>query len=436
MQMAAENRMTLLEYQTLLGNTIRMNPQLQGVWVLAELSDVRVAGGHCYMELIEKDAAGQTRAKMRAMIWQSNFRMLRSRFYEATGRDIVTGLKVLVRGSATHHQLYGLSFTIADIDPNYTLGDMERLRREIIERLHREGVDNYNKSLPFPEAPQKIAVVSADGAAGYGDFMNQLGNNREGFALYPLLFPAVMQGERTAPSVMAALDRIEQALDFWDCVVIIRGGGATTDLNGFDNLELARRVATFPIPVVAGIGHERDRTVLDELACVRCKTPTASAEFLIDRLRAARDKALELVQRVAKYAADRLNGEHLRLSNLEQTLPARVKQNVLQQNLRLERLGAAMQRGIALRISREQDKATRVAARLQSAVAQTFTKASMRLDRTEALLRVLSPENTLRRGYSITRVNGHAVRHPENIPPGTLVETRLEGGSFKSKVVE
>lgn len=431
----SKGAVTLLEFQQMISNTIRMKPELQARWVIAELSDVRVSGGHCYMELVEKDSAGGTRAKMRAMIWSSLFMGLRSKFHAATGSDIRSGLKVMVHGSANHHNVYGLSFVISDIDPSYTMGDMERLRREILDRLVREGVAGSNRSLGLPPVLQRIAVISAPGAAGYGDFMNQIGLNPDGFVIYPMLFPAVMQGDRTVPSVLDCLYRIEQALDFWDCVVIIRGGGATTDLNGFDNYELARRVATFPVPVVVGIGHERDRTVLDELACVRCKTPTAVAAFIIDRMRDYYARVADLVRRVARYDREALKGEHMRLSNLEQTVPSLVKQKVMRERLRIRDLVAGVERGAASRVRREETRLDKDLLRIFSATSGAVRREEMRLEKLDSMVRVLSPENILRRGYSITRIGGKSIRDASVVKPGEVIETRLANGTLLSKTV-
>lgn len=426
--------LTLSQLQAEVGNAIRMNRATQNVWVKAEFSDLRVVGGHCYMELLEKDEAGSTRAKLRAMIWSSHLGKLRRRFFEATGRDLGSGMKVLVYGSVTHHNLYGLSFTISDIDPSYTLGDMERLRREILEKLHREGILNSNKNLQMPEAPQRIAVISAPGAAGYGDFMNQIESNPDGFAIYTKLFSAVMQGERTAPSVMAALEKVEMTLDIWDCVVIIRGGGATTDLNGFDNYELARRVATFPLPVVVGIGHERDRTVLDDIACVRCKTPTAVAGYIIDALRVSYTGVRELVRRIAKYGSDAMRGEHLRLSHLAQSIPAIAENRLLTARNRLTRTVSALESATHRRFTKEEGNLQRSALRIESAIARAKSREELRLKRLQDLIRVLSPDNTLKRGFSITRINGHAISSAEDVKKGEIIETTFYNGKILSRV--
>ena len=426
--------LTLSQFQRLVGNTLRTNPALQQAWVVAELSDVRVNGGHCYMELIEKDDRGGMRAKMRAMIWRSVFEPLNRRFREATGSAIGNGMKVLVCGSVNHHEVYGLSFVISAIDPRFTLGDMERLRREILDRLRREGVSELNRRLPVPVLPQRIAVISSAGAAGYGDFINQIESNSRGYAVYPMLFPAILQGDRTVPTVLVALDWVEHTRQFWDCVVIIRGGGATTDLNSFDNYDLARRVCTFPLPVVVGIGHERDRTVLDELACVRCKTPTAVAAWILEQLDNAWARTCDSCTRIARYAADAVKGEHLRLARAESSLPPLVATRTMRARMELERIGNRMATALQGKSSQQRNMLQLKVGRLESAARAIIANAGARIEKLESLQRVLSPENTLRRGYSITRINGHAVTHAGDVAPGDIVETTLMDGTLISKV--
>lgn len=426
--------LSLTQYQQMLGQAIRMNPQLQGVWVVAELSDVRINGGHCYMELVEKDSAGATCAKLRAMIWSSSLHGLRRKFFEATGKDISTGMKVMVRGSASHHNLYGLSFTISDIDPSYTIGDIERLRREILERLRREGLLNLNRNQQLPKLLQRIAVVSAVGAAGYGDFINQLQSTPEGFKFYPFLFQAFMQGDKVSSSVSAALEMIESTIDLWDCVVIIRGGGSTTDLNGFDNYELARAVATFPLPVIVGIGHERDRTVLDEIACVRCKTPTAVAAWLIDAMRVNWTAIRDYSKRIYNYSSESLRGENYRLQTIEAALPARIKNGLLTAEKRLTENLHRLERALSGRTSNERGRVDRIGYRLESALKQFTERPKMKLQQLESMLRLLSPENILKRGYSITRVNGKAVLQVDDLFAGEVIETQVYGGRIYSNI--
>lgn len=425
---------TLTELQRMVGNTIRQNPALQGVWVVAELADVRQSGGHCYMELIEKDEGGTTRAKLRAMIWSNTYLVLRRRFHNETGREISSGMKVLLRGTANHHELYGLSFTIQDIDTSYTLGDMERLRREILSKLEKEGVLGRNRALKFPAMPQRIAVISAPGAAGYGDFMNQLTGNPEGFIFYPYLFNAVMQGDRTVPTVLEALDIVEETASFWDCVVIIRGGGATSDLNAFDNYELAHRIATFKLPVVVGIGHERDRTVLDEIACVRCKTPTAVAAFLHDRLEESWTNICQAGRRIVEFAEEALKGERMRLSQVEMGLPARVSNRTIRTRMDLQRKASTIAQKLAQKTPQEKGRLIALVSRIENSVNNRLRDAGHAQERLTSMVRVLNPYNTLKRGYSITRVNGHAVTDISAIKAGNAIETTLLGGKVVSEV--
>lgn len=447
--------MSLSQFSTLVGNAIRRVPELQGAWVAAELSDLRYSGGHCYMELVEKDARGVTIAKMRANIWAGRAVYIRDKFLRATGRELASGIKVMLYGQASFHNQYGLSFNVGDIDPAYTMGDMERLRREIIDRLVKEGLAGRNRLLPPPALPRRIAVISASGAAGYGDFINQLENNPDGFKIYPFLFEASMQGERTSASVRAALDRIEQTVDLWDCVVIIRGGGATTDLNGFDDYELARRVATFSLPVVVGIGHERDRTVLDELACVRCKTPTAVAAWIVDTMRAAWQKAGMLAEGIVRYTADRLAGERQRLSGLEALVPALASQRIAKAHALLHNVASRLPAIASARTARARawldarseliraasDSRTRAASRQVDDLRDSISRlagerllgASRRLDTFSQVIDALSPANTLRRGYSVTRVGGRALTDASAVEPGAILETTLHTGTLVSR---
>lgn len=449
--------LTLSGLNALVGNAVRMERRVQGVWVVAELSDLRQSGSHFYAELIEKDSRGATVARLRANLWAGTATDVRRKFYESTGRDIAGGLKVMLYGSVTHHPLYGLSFNIQDIDPSYTLGDLERLRREILETLAREGILEANRQIPVPEAPQKIAVISAAGAAGYGDFTDQLASSPEGFRFYPLLFGAVMQGERTASSVISALDSIEMSIDFWDAVVIIRGGGSTSDLNGFDNLELARRVATFPLPIIVGIGHERDRTVLDDIACVRCKTPTAVAACLIDALRKALSACYDNVDKISRLASSRLEGDIRRLSATGTIIPALLRQRLTSAGLNLQNIAHRLPAAVGAQTSRQQSRLAslgsglgvsakgkisagerRIAdlSRIMAAAAPMVMAArSRKLEYLGKMVEALSPQNTLRRGYSITRVAGKAVSSVSSLKPGDILETTLPDGTISSKVV-
>lgn len=447
----------LSQFTMAITNAVASSPSLMGAWVIAELSDVRTSGGHCYMELIEKNEAGQTIAKLRANIWRSTYIQLRQKFYNATQRDITTGIKALVRGSATHHSLYGLSFNITDIDPSYTLGDMERLRREIIMRLQKEGVAQKNKMLKLPMAPQKIAVISAEGAAGYGDFINHLCNNSEGFVFYPHLFPCMMQGDKVSVSIRKALQIIESTADIWDCVAIIRGGGATTDLNGFDDYELAKAVACCGIPVIVGIGHERDRNVLDEIAHTSLKTPTAVAGFFIDNLRNAYDNMLFLADRIRVYSAELMRGEERRLSTVQGLIPQLalrrledskshlkalsgklplVTQGIVsKENIKLDSLKNIINNLTSTQLTKEELKLRNYVSLINNLINSRIESAKNKINSLDTLIKVLDPKNTIKRGYSITRINGISIKHISEITPGDLISTTLVDGEIKSKVL-
>ena len=449
---------TLSQFASMVGNAVRRDPLLQGTWVLAELSDFRVgAGGHCYMELIEKDSRGTTIAKMRANMWANTAAAVMPRFQAATGRTLGSGLKVMMYGSATYHPNFGFSFSIADIDPSFTMGDLERLRREILMRLHKEGVLTRNKELPVPIAPQRIAVISSPTAAGYGDFINHLNSSAEKFVFYPVLIPALMQGDKTASSVLEALDYIESCVDLWDVVVIIRGGGSTTDLNGFDDYELARRVATFSLPVIVGIGHERDRTVLDDIAAVRCKTPTAVAGWLTDSLREAWNKAALLTEKVLDDAAEIVKAEYGRFMNLEALVPVMVQKRVADHRLRLADIAAAIPGNaariltsarakldttlqlipmtVANRTNVERTHLDYIEQNLRREIVSKIEKESRHLESIGSVVSAIDPASTLRRGFSITRIDGKAVTSASEVAEGAVVETTLMQGVIKSRVI-
>ena len=449
--------LSLRQYTSEIANSIRTNPVLQSRWVIAELSDVSERGGHCYMELVEKDDRGVTIARLRGTIWANNFAYkIKPKFEQITGQKFKSGLKVMLFGSASFHEQYGLSFNITDVDPSFTIGDMERIRREIIETLTREGVVNCNRMLQMPRVPQRIAIISAKGAAGYGDFMNQLQSNPVGFKFYTHLFEATMQGETTSNSVIKALNDIEMTIDLWDCVVIIRGGGATSDLNGFDNLELARRVATFALPVVVGIGHERDRTVLDDIANVRVKTPTAAAEWLIMCAQHTLDQALALANQVARYVKDRTSGASKQLSHIEGTIPIIAKQQIIKSKSNLAAIASALpymtknkilsanrtidalardvQHSAIGKISAAQTYLKTMSDALANAAPKAIANQDKRLKALENIVEALSPQKTLKRGFSLTKVNGKTVKSIDQLADNDVITTYLADGEITSVV--
>ncbi len=414
------------------------SPGLRDVWVTAELSDFRRSGGHCYMELMEKiEPTGAVAARMRGIIWANQAPRICSKFVAVTGQQLATGLKVMVRGTVNYHSSYGMSFVITDIEPSFTVGDVERRRREILRRLEAEGILELNRSLEWPVPALRIAVISAPGAAGYGDFIHQLYNNGSRLKFVAKLFPAVVQGERTVPSVIDALERIAADEEAgWDCVVIIRGGGATSDLISFDDYTLAANIAQFPLPVIVGIGHERDVTVLDFVANMRVKTPTAAAEWLVGRAQELLDRLRAVSSDMLHAVTERISGSLAQLAYIEGQLPMAPRAAVERASNRLSRsvmaLEAVSARCIAPRLSRLDATAAAIA----PALANQLARRSDNLKAKESLLDALSPVATLRRGYSITRVDGRAVRSADQLHPGTVITTTLAEGTVTSTVTQ
>ena len=384
-------------------------------WVQAELSEVRVhpATGHCYVEFVQKDPRSNNLvAKARGVIWSNVFRLLRPYFEESTGQTFTAGIKVLVQVTVGFHELYGFSLTVQDIDPTYTLGDMARRRREILKQLEEEGVLTLNKELPMPELPRRVAVVSSATAAGYGDFCHQLEHNPRGYYFHTELFPAAMQGDRVEESMLAALDKINRRADDFDVVVIIRGGGATSDLSCFDTYLLAAACAQFPLPVITGIGHERDDTVLDSVAHVRVKTPTAAAEYLIARMDEAADRLNDLTVRLYESVTARLKRERNRLQQCRNRIPAASVRRVSSAKLELLTARKDLHRSVEALLARHRHKLELLRQRLADA----------------------SPDKLLARGYSITLKDGKAVKDVSQLHAGDVLTTRVYKGEITSTV--
>ncbi|MBR5332067.1 MAG: exodeoxyribonuclease VII large subunit [Muribaculaceae bacterium] len=428
-----EQSLTLLQLNQRIAALMTV-PDTQNVWVTAELSDVSARGGHCYMELLQKHPeTGATLAKARGVIWANVYSRLSVEFQCATGQRFKSGLKVMVRASASMHPVYGMSLVITAIDPEYTMGDLLRRRREILDRLQREGILEMNRQLDWCEVPLRIAVISARGAAGYGDFINQLYTNTSRLNFKTQLFEAVMQGDRTPSTIIAALNQIASQQEEWDGVVIIRGGGATSDLVAFEDYDLAANIAQFPLPIIVGIGHERDTTVLDYVANMRVKTPTAAAEWLIEQ----GDKALNWLRstgaEILQIVSDRIAGNKEQLSRYETLLPTLPLMAVEREQSRLRGDMMSLAQISTRRIVPELSRLGHVASAIASASDVIIRRRSDRLDSIQAMLNALSPEAILRRGYSITRVNGKAVTDASQILAGTLIETTLANGTIISE---
>lgn len=404
-------------------------------WVQAELSDVRSNySGHCYMEFVQKDPRSNSLiAKARGMIWSNVYVRLRPYFERETGQAFVSGISVLVKVTVDFHELYGYSLTVVDIDPTYTIGDMARRRKEILKRLDDEGVLTLNKELELPLLVQNIAVISSATAAGYDDFCNQLHGNKYGFAFNARLFPAVMQGDKVESSIISALEKIYAEYEKWDVVVIIRGGGATSDLSGFDTYDLASHCAQFPLPIITGIGHERDDTVLDMISHTRVKTPTAAAEFLINRTLVTATRLEQFADYIYNEVPLFIKQEKDRLERLVLHFPSIVNSRLQKETMKIERFSSRISMSWQSRLLREKYR-LEVMPRVLSSLELRIQKENHRLDIMEEKIKSSSPELLLKRGYSITLRNGKAVTDVSSLKEGDEIETIVAKGKFKSIV--
>ena len=358
-------------------------------WVRAEIASMSVRG-HCYMELVEKGENGILSAKVRATCWNNVYTLLSAYFAQEAGESLHVGLQVLLEVSVEFHAVYGLSLNIWNIDPTYTLGDLAKQRQATLQQLTEDGVMELQKGLELPSLGRRIAVISSADAAGYGDFCDQLKNNRFGFSFQTQLYPAVMQGDNSAHSIIEALHSIAEQEEEWDVVVIIRGGGANTDLRYFDDYNLASHCAQFPLPIIAGIGHTRDISIADMGVKISVKTPTAAAEWLIERVAEQVEKVGGLVLRLQRAAMGAVNKEKNRLSLYQQRLKGAIRGAVL----------------------REQGK----------------------LGLWQKTIELHSPERIFKMGYSLTTVNGKVINNQADVKAGDLLETHLQTGVIQSIV--
>ena len=485
--------LSLLELNSLVRRTIESTLNRE-YWVEAELSECRESRGHCYMELIQYDDGGEaypvadatrrvptvdaahgfanadaTRrvptvartpiARAQAKCWRSQWQMLQPYFERTTGQSLHAGMKVRMRVYAQFHEAYGFSWIVTDIDPTFTMGDMARRRKEIIAQLKAEGVFDMQKSLQIPSFCLNIAVISSATAAGYGDFVNQLADSP--FDFHTRLFPATMQGEEVEQSIIAALNAIYGAYGTngsngtngtygsngtygadgtyggdgaFDCVVIIRGGGATADLSGFDTLELAENVAQFPLPIITGIGHDRDESILDMVSHTRVKTPTAAAQFLISNAEQTMRRIETCEEHILRAVQGRMEIERLRLARLSERIPPLFSLFRTRQEARIEQLAQKLAVLVGRRWDKEKNKVDTVALRLAPLATRLVDVRRHRLQLLEQRAQSLDPALLLKRGYSITLLDGHALRDPNEAPPGTVIETRLANGILHSEV--
>ena len=372
-------------------------------WVVAEIAELRTNySGHCYLEFIQKEEeSGKVLAKIRGTIWSYTYRTVSAWFQSITGEELRSGLTVLANVQVQFHEVYGLSLNVKDIDPNFTLGERARKKQEIIKQLEEDGIFEMNKSLKLPLVPQRIAVISSETAAGYGDFINQITHNDFGYKIETLLFPATMQGDKAPDAIINALLQVHNAMDRFDAVIIIRGGGAQVDLDCFDHYELAAHIAQFPLPVFTGIGHERDETISDLVAHTSLKTPTAVAEFLLRGIRQYDENITILFENIASVASRSIEQAQYNLREISHRF----------KGLFVKRLDAG------------NNKLDRLSQQLNYSTKRLLSEEANKLQMIEKTFHLINPENVFKKGYSFTSKNGKSINGQEIKEGDQLITT-------------
>lgn len=451
------NFISLSELNGIIKNLID-NAFEERFWVVAEINHLNInRSGHCYLELVEKDTlTNKIIAKARGIIWAYTFRMLRPYFENTTNRRLESGLKILIKAEIQFHELYGFSLLVTDIDPVYTLGDIAKKRMEIIQQLKDDGIFDMNKGVKMPLVPQKIAVISSESAAGFGDFKEQLLNNEYGYQFYIKLFQAAMQGDQTESSVISALDAIYEHCEVFDAVAIIRGGGAKTDLSYFDSYMLAMNVAQFPLPVITGIGHQRDESIVDMVAHTKVKTPTAVAAFFIDRLATFEGQLEQNVQAVIEQTTAQIQGENRHLEReinnfiplINKFLEKKYSELSLQQQQLdnvVKRFAETEKRYLHAQIAEFKNTVERqlyghyfylkgLRLKLQNLPEKYFLKQDYQLRLWSEKNQAYNPEQLLKRGYTLTMKNGVIIKSVEQLQKGDKIALKMRNGKVAAVV--
>jgi len=453
------DKLSLTELQLIIKDALYMAlPDMY--WVIAEISEIKENyTGHCYLELIEKHPDEKNvRARVKAIIWSTRYRFLCPFFENITGESLRVGMKILVRAKIEYHEIYGLSLIISDIDPSFTIGEMALKRQLIIKKLEDEGVFSMNKELQFPVVPQRIAVISSKNAAGYSDFIRHLHDNSYAYIFYTALFETTMQGTETEKSVISAFSRIADHQYLFDVVAIIRGGGSQSDLSWFDNYNIAYYVTQFPLPVITGIGHEKDLSVTDMVACKSLKTPTAVADYLIDHVAEAERQLNEMSSEIAENSQsvietykDLTDSFKMKLIPAARLLISGHKENLSNRIIEMIRFGKdfILKAG---RIPADQKSRLCSSAKAFSLRKETLLEkkrtslvnttnnllANLKI-KTEGFhnnLTILNPENVLRRGYTLTAMRGRIVKSVSHLEQDDVIDTQFYDGRAESKVLK
>ena len=424
---------TLSELNTSIKTTLELAFP-ESVWVVAEISEIRCnTKGHCYLELVEREEE-ETIAQIRANIWAYTFRSIASKFEKATGESLKQGMKVLLQVNVTFHEVYGLSLNIKDIDPTYSLGELARKKREIIDRLTKEGLINLNKLIPLPLVPQRIAVISSVTAAGYGDFINHINDNPYGYKIFHTLYQSSMQGQEAEASIIAALSKIKEYRDIYDAVVIVRGGGSQIDLSCFDTYGLAVEVAKFPLPVITGIGHERDDTIVDIVAHTKLKTPTAVAEFLLSGMSSFEERLLNAQRTLIHLIEESMKEENHRFQYLVQHFRHIVRDRFSGEMNRMETVLHKLIHGTTQSMNSNNNRLKLDMSRIVGGLNILFEQQENKIKHCSQAIRLLDPVNVLRRGYSITYFKEKALKDSADLHEGDIIRTKVYKGTVRSKV--
>lgn len=452
-------KLSLTELQLIIRDSLYMSlPEMY--WVIAEISELKENyAGHCYLELIEKHPDEKNvRSRVRAIIWNKRYGFLKSFFENVTGESLREGLKVLVKIKVEYHELYGLSLLISDIDPSFTIGEMAMKRQLVIKRLEEEGVFSMNKDLDFPVLPQRIAIISSKNAAGYSDFINHLNGNSFGYVFYTALIESAMQGAETESGIINALDKIAEKADLFDLVVIIRGGGSQTDLSWFDSYNIAYHITQFPLPVMTGIGHDKDMSVTDMVANMALKTPTAAADFIIDAVTGfenhliristgIRDLSFEIIgknRNMIESSGIRLvHATRMMISDLKYRLSEKIigiintgKEYTFRAGLIPANHLTRMVSGVRSFSDQRGSEIFRISGSLKTLTMSSLETSVKKIEVLENSLNMMKPENVLRRGYTITSHNGKIIKNSTELKSDDLIDTQFSDGKVKSRVLE
>jgi exodeoxyribonuclease VII large subunit len=453
------DKLSLTELQLIIKDSVYV--ALPGMyWVIAEISEIKENyAGHCFIELVEKHPDEiNIRAKIRAVIWAKKYSFLKPFFESSTGESLKEGFKVLIRVTVEYHEIYGLSLVINDIDPTFTIGEMAVRRQQIIRKLQHEGVFGMNKEIGFPMLPKRIAVISSKNAAGYTDFLKHLNGNSYGYSFQTALFEASMQGTDTEISVINTLNRISENIELFDTVVIIRGGGSQTDLSWFDNYNIAYYITQFPLPVLTGIGHEKDVTVTDMVAFKSLKTPTAVADFIINSFAETENWLIQMSKSISETSIsimrefrDRLDMSRMKLipvaglkvTEEKKKLSANIisiinigKEYLIREEFVPASFGARLTSAVKSYFTRNGERSILYLTYLKMNSLNSLAQSASRLEGLNINMTILDPDNVLRRGYTVTSLNGRIIKSAGLLKEGDNIETRFSDGKVRSRVTK